>query len=177
MAQEKMTDRIVTVVITLVVAGVLGVVGSALAGGALIGVLGGVTKTEFDNRIKGLETEPGKPRRIPSGAVIAFDLADGCPSGWSPIPDLDRRVIVGAVTTRNAEFGYRAIGGEKEHTLTIEEMPRHTHAYIETILPEEGTGQGGLLGNIVREERNSKPAGKSQPHNNMPPFIALYFCK
>ncbi len=61
MAQEKMTERIITVVLTLVVAGVLGVVGTALSGGALIGALGGVQETDpaLAERVARLEEQSG----------------------------------------------------------------------------------------------------------------------
>ena len=61
MAKEKMADRLITVVLTLVVAGVLGVVGTALIGGALIGALGGVQETApaLAVRVARLEAQSG----------------------------------------------------------------------------------------------------------------------
>ena len=171
MARENMSGRIVTVVITLVVAGVLGVVGTALIGGALIGVLGGVTKTEFDQRIAA---------GVPSGAVVAFDLSTGCPNGWSPIRDLNGRVIVGAHKDRAAEFGYRAIGGAKEHALTVEQMPEHVHRFFGNVGGEHdiqfvSAGKGTTR---LKPERTwTKSAGKGEPFTNMPPYMALFFCK
>ena len=146
----------------------------------------------------------GTPGVAPSGAVVAFDLPNSCPGGWSQMQDLDGRVIVGAQAVRTAAFGYRAIGGEEEHTLTVDEMPSHMHDvgsltiegnsnYIHragegiTVLaglpykfglfssPETGVANFGshthpIVGEVA-------PTGGVSAHNNMPPYIALYFCK
>ena len=55
--RRRLGDRFITVVITLVVAGVLGVVGTALTGGALIKALGGVQETDLEERLNGTVTE------------------------------------------------------------------------------------------------------------------------
>ena len=79
------------------------------------------------------ERATGRRPSVPQGAVIAFDLPisadtpEGCPVGWSPLTDLVGTMIVGADTARSNEFGYRAIGGEKEHALTEDELAAHTH--------------------------------------------------
>ena len=71
-------------------------------------------------------------------------------------------------------------GGEEMHTLTIEEMPSHVHqlAFFE--------GESGGLG-AAALGRNTLPfdfandrigtSGGSQPHNNMPPYIAVNIWK
>lgn len=68
-------------------------------------------------------------------------------------------------------------GGEEEHTLMISEMPSHRH----TISYQQygGTGIGYLSGTTSSGSYNTSEVfmgytGNSQPHNNMPPYIAVY---
>lgn len=242
MAQGKMTERIVTVVITLVVTGIIGVIGSALVGGALIRELGGVQETEpaLAERVADLELKTDKfvtkevvadivdtkideamatltdrigaleTVTIPRGVVIAFDRddlnADECPPGWQPFKEARARVIVGAGDPSKApgKYGYdegaRPLThyvrgqhrGEEQHTLTIKEIPAHLHVFTDnTILVKSPIPQnsfGGTndpAGGVKGSEKNKtdlaggdgNTAGQAKPHNNMPPYIALYFCK
>lgn len=71
-------------------------------------------------------------------------------------------------------------GGEATHTLTAEEMPRHDHAV-------PSFGSDNVLGNnwALRAIKSyddtqavwSKAVGGGQPHNNMPPYLAVYIWK
>jgi len=134
---------------------------------------------------------------VPNGAVVAFDRGNGCPKGWSNYAVGAGRAIVGAGSgnfgTNNKALTSRDFGetgGEETVTLTVDEMPRHSHEIGD---PDGnplryqkyefgGTGGGAQLlhsaGNdIVDDFYYAEESGNSQPHNNMPPFIALYFCK
>lgn len=101
------------------------------------------------------------------------------------LPDLRSRVPVhfGAGIT----LGERA--GETSHTLTLSEMPAHTHTAKATAAAA-GTGDptGAFWANAGRTNFTTEApnnlmnaatvasVGGSQPHQNMPPFLTLNFC-
>lgn len=131
-------------------------------------------------------------RLIPSGAVVAFDSEVGCPRGWSELEDARGRMILGASNTEAdavlTRRQYREFGGAETHTLTVDEMPSHSHLLPMRTTGQErpdigsGAGPHGHFQNRVLVEgggmgQTTSPEGGGQPHNNMPPYIALYFCK
>lgn len=74
----------------------------------------------------------------------------------------------------------RATGGAETHTLLKDEMPVHTHV--------QRVGQDGVVGERIAKwnitglggpvvAAPTEHAGGNKPHNNMPPYIALYYCK
>lgn len=78
------------------------------------------------------------------------------------------------------EFTAGTTGGEKTVTLTVEQMPSHNH--IERGSPANNSGysdmilrgkaySGGVSGH------STENTGGDQPHNNMPPYLAVYVWK
>lgn len=118
---------------------------------------------------------------VPSGAVMAFDLPTKCPDGWSQFIDADGKSIIGVGNTRN----YREQGGNSTHQLTVDEMPSHKHSFTGDpisiggwngdITYDVSVGDYSANGSITPSGVISTEGG-SRPHNNMPPFLALYYC-
>ena len=110
----------------------------------------------------------------PVGAVY-ISLSDADPQllfggTWSRLKD---RFLLGAGDT------YRAgtTGGEAEHTLTLSEMPSHTHTVPGRVNGNAGSGDGAwdYSGNWpVEASGNTAATGGGDAHNNMPPYLAVY---
>ena len=85
-------------------------------------------------------------------------------------------------------FTQGQVGGETAHTLSIPEMPAHTHAVVASSnVADQGSPEGNYLAvessNAYSTSADSSMAGQalagsgsSQPHTNMPPYLVLSFC-
>lgn len=69
-------------------------------------------------------------------------------------------------------------GGEETHTLTVDEMPSHSHVYRRPpLFNAEIDGRDiGLYGNYRSTPINNDTSttGGNKPHNNMPPYTVIY---
>lgn len=119
---------------------------------------------------------------FPAGAVIAF--SSNCPAGWSSYDPAKDRFILGAGGT----YTLLGTGGEATHSLTNQELPSHSHAlHPELILfgPQPASQFASVeSGNYpLNRSREIIPpptpssAGGNAPHNNMPPYLVLNFCR
>ena len=91
---------------------------------------------------------------------------------WEQLKD---RFLLGAGDTYSAG----STGGEAAHTLTVGEMPSHSHE-VRCVRYNSGTGPN-VTGNgslkYVHETFSTYSSGGNQPHNNMPPYLAVYMWK
>ena len=89
------------------------------------------------------------------------------------------KVLIGAGSNGGRSFTAGSTGGEYTHTLTINEMPSHTHTvtdrYFERHVGDQlGATHGDeLLGNTYTTSTTSA-AGGGQAHNNMQPYVVVY---
>ena len=125
----------------------------------------------------------------PVGVIILWSGAvDNIPSGWAlcdgqtvnghKTPDLRNRFVVGA----GDQYAVNATGGEEKHTLTIGELPAHSHSYQFKGADLKGAwdgdnyfydASGHYSGN--GNTRYTDNAGGGGAHENRPPYYALCY--
>lgn len=95
---------------------------------------------------------------------------------WEQLKD---RFLLAAGDT----YAAGSTGGEAQHTLTVGELPNHRHTA--NVYNGEGGSEWSLRDNtsaVKNAFRDGKDgligyAGGDQPHNNMPPYLAVYMWK
>ncbi len=100
------------------------------------------------------------------------------------LPDLQGRVPFHEGS--GMDLGSR--GGEPAHTLSLTEMPAHTHlpcgsAGAASLASPAGnlwatqtSGAYEQIPNAIMSPASILPTGSSQPHDNMSPFLVVNFC-
>lgn len=116
-------------------------------------------------------------RAMPPGGIIKWSGAIvDIPTGWAlcngsnGTPDLRDKFIVGAGST----YAVGATGGEATHTLTVDEMPAHTHSLAAafstgSVVTEQWVGDGYQI------TSTTESAGGGEAHENRPPYYALAY--
>jgi hypothetical protein len=131
----------------------------------------------------------GSMNILPSGSIVAWNTTwQTVPTGWlycdgtNGTPDLRGKMIYGCCS---ASHNVNDVGGEENHTLTVAEMPGHTHGY--NVITSTGNGSncpsnsnppcktfgGGSAPTYMTY--NSSSTGGGNGHNNMPPFHILSY--
>ena len=111
---------------------------------------------------------------VPTGGIIMWSGAS-VPGGWSlcdgtnSTPDLRDRFIVSS----GSVYSIGDTGGANSVTLTVDQIPAHTHtAYTDgTGTPPGGVGRSSGNGTTV----STGSTGGGQSHENRPPYYALAF--
>ena len=114
----------------------------------------------------------------PVGAIYMsiFDTSPASLFGgtWERLKD---RFLLAAGDT----YAAGATGGEAEHTLTVDEMPKHNHdfqaSYSDIATGSEVNGKilaGGDYNSWLWNFAKTNDSGWNAPHNNMPPYLAVY---
>lgn len=123
---------------------------------------------------------------VPEGSIIFWYDTDGSgiPDCWTPLDGIAGRFPVGVGA---GTFGtLNATGGEETHILAGMELPAHTHQTGVEYPERNKKGETTLryfdhLANQGSESYISDiaidPVGENQPHENRPPYYALYILK
>ena len=104
-------------------------------------------------------------------STVATSPADLFGGTWERIKDT---FLLAAGTTYTAG----TTGGEATHTLTVGEMPSHYHNSQGWARLSGGSdGNQALLADGTDTNLHTLSTGGGQPHNNMPPYLAVYVWK
>ncbi len=158
----------------------------------------------------------GNNAGTPAGTIVAF-AGDSVPNGWLycnggslfqvkypelyaaigtkygggngkfNLPDLRARTIFGS-DARDGDFNSLGkTGGSKTHTLTVDEMPSHSHLIDGSVYADKpsspqtwtnkqssGSNWFTQISNVSGGVRTVNDGG-GQPHNNLPPYIAMNY--
>lgn len=88
--------------------------------------------------------------------------------GGSWLPLNEGRVLIGA----NSTYKAGTKGGEFTHTLTIAEMPNHSHKSANG--STQISSYSDMYRTVATAGGTSGATGGDQPHNNMQPYLAVY---
>jgi len=128
---------------------------------------------------------------LKENTFIDFDLIYPIGSVYISVNDINSSVLFGGVwdpikdrflLASGDTFLSGSLGGEVNHTLSIEEMPSHSHELNSPFykFSEMAYGFNGQVykGDKVQDNvQNTSVVGGSQPHNNMPPYLVLNIWK
>ena len=116
--------------------------------------------------------------------VIGVTYGAGNGSTTFNLPNLKGKIPVGLDSSDNDFKSIGATGGEKTHTLTIEEMPSHGHELFSNSAVREESGNGfwnmpsayegvnyGQRVDIYKYNTGTNNTGGGQAHNIMQPYI------
>ncbi|WP_348814054.1 hypothetical protein [Flavobacterium maritimum] len=137
----------------------------------------GIPETEtLLERILALEARPLS--NVPIGLIAIWDLpASEIPDGWEEYIPLKGRMPVGHDATNPLFDVLGDYGGAATHTLTIAEMPEHSHGLkVDRLNVSESTGSEGILRGTEADEQTELTGG-GNAIDIMNPYRIVHFIK
>ena len=128
--------------------------------------------------------------------VIGTTFGAGDTTTTFNVPDLRQKTVVGVGTNTTNNYGLGNTGGEENHTLTVNEIPAHTHtindpghSHALTNTAANDQNNDGIAGSNKLSSIKStvattvsavtnitiNNAGGGAAHNNMQPYLALNY--
>lgn len=111
-------------------------------------------------------------------SVISTIYGTGDGSTTFNIPNIKGKVIVGYDSTQTEFNSLGETGGEKTHTLTVDELAPHNHD-VKVKMNALGFGDGYLTTasgyNYTTSNSPINNTGRGQAHNNLQPYIVLNY--
>lgn len=132
-------------------------------------MMGGAFSLALEQRIKEIES---KLNNLFAVGQVHISFSDTNPSElfggtWE-------RIRGKFLLAESDDYTIGTTGGEATHTLTVREMPSHNHESLYAEFTSGGHSRITATTNTNDMSTYSKYTGGSQPHNNMPPYIAVY---
>ena len=110
----------------------------------------------------------GAPNAIPSGFVLC--------NGSNNTPDLRSRFVVG-YSDLNSDYDVGDTGGVESVTLTVNQIPAHSHVYQNQVAVINASERPWPASNndCRLDDANTSSTGGGQSHENRPPYYALCY--
>ena len=104
-------------------------------------------------------------------AIIGTTWGAGDGSTSFNLPNYTDRFPIGA----GGDVDLAETGGEKEHTLTIDEMPSHSHTLYAQTTGGSNSAVTRVASSGTWDGNKISSTGGGQAHNNMPPYTGSYY--
>lgn len=122
---------------------------------------------------------------VMAGQTLSGDdypqLFNVLPTSWKSgsdftLPNMAYSTVVGSGThPTHGTIAAGATGGAKDHTLTVQQMPTHSHtAIISGVTAPLQAGAGVAVATLVSGPTDT--AGGGREHNNMQPYLGAVWC-